>query len=127
MVDGQWGKPTSPGLCLSDSVPTELALSAYRPFPGKSDELQAFFAEEVETLRRRGHVTQRRAPVVRTGAGEFLVALEWSSERAVGDAHEDPEILALWERKAQLAEYIAPRELAGADVPFARWTIVADV
>jgi len=106
---------------------SELALSAYRPYPGKEDALQAFFAEEVATLRRRGHVTERRAPVVRTDAGEYLVVLEWSSEHAVGDAHEDVEILALWERKAQLAEYVAPRELAGSDVPFARWTIVADV
>jgi hypothetical protein len=106
---------------------TELALSAYRPFPGTGDELQAFFAEELATLRRRGHVTDRPAPVIRTNAGEYLVILEWSSEHAVGDAHEDPEILALWERKAQLADYIAPRELAGSDVPFARWTIVADV
>jgi hypothetical protein len=72
-------------------------------------------------------VTERRAPVVRTGRGEYLVVLEWSSEHAVGDAHEDPVILALWERKEQLAEYIAPSELTGSDLPFARWTIVADV
>jgi hypothetical protein len=106
---------------------TELALSAYRPLPGKADDLQAFFTEELETLRRRGHVTQRAAPVIRTDTGELLVVLEWASDHAVGDAHEDPEILALWERKAQLAEYIAPHELAGSGVPFARWTIVADV
>jgi hypothetical protein len=108
-------------------VATELALSAYRPRPGRSEELVHFFAEELATLRRRGHVTERRAPVVRTDAGEFLVVLEWASDHAVGDAHEDPEILVLWERKAQLAEYIPPRELAGSDAPFARWTIVADV
>jgi hypothetical protein len=106
---------------------TELALSAYRPFAGKGDELEAFLTEELATLRRQGHVTERRAPVVRTDAGEYLVVLEWSSEHAVGDAHEDSEILALWERKAQLAEYIPPSELAGAGIPFARWTIVADV
>jgi hypothetical protein len=106
---------------------TELALSAYRPRTGKFDELLDFFAEELATLRRRGHVTNRRAPVVRTVNGELVVVLEWSSEHAVGDAHEDPEVLALWERKEQLAEYIPPTELAGADVPFARWTVVADV
>jgi hypothetical protein len=105
----------------------ELALSAYRPRPGKSEELLQFFTEELATLRRRGHVTDRRAPVVRTETGELLVVLEWSSEHAVGDAHADPEVLALWERKEHLAEYIPPSELAGAHVPFARWTIVADV
>jgi hypothetical protein len=108
-------------------MPTELALSAYRPRAGKFDELVEFFTEELATLRRRGHVTDRRAPVARTEQGELLLVLEWSSEHAVGDAHQDPEVLELWERKEQLAEYIPPRDLAGAGVPFARWTVVADV
>jgi hypothetical protein len=106
---------------------TELALSAYRPRAGTLDELVGFFTEELATLRRRGHVTARRAPVVRTEQGELLVVLEWSSEHAVGDAHEDAEVLALWQRKEQLVEYVAPSDLAGAGVPFARWTVVADV
>jgi len=108
-------------------MPTELALSAYRPRPGTSGRLLEFFAEELATLRRRGHVTERPAPIVRTDAGDYLVVLEWSSEDAVGAAHEDEEVLALWERKALLVEDIAPRELAGSDIPFARWTVVADV
>jgi hypothetical protein len=106
---------------------TELALAAYRPRPGKSGELLEFFAEELATLRRRGHVTARSAPIVRTDGGDYLVVLEWSSEHAVADAHEDAEVLAVWERKAELVDYVAPRELAGSEVPFARWTLVADV
>jgi hypothetical protein len=43
---------------------TELALSAYRPRPGKSDELLELYAEELATLRRRGHVTFARWSVV---------------------------------------------------------------
>jgi hypothetical protein len=121
------GTLTPLGYTFDVLMPTELALSAYRPFPGKAGELQSFFAEELAALRRRGHVTERSAPVIQTEAGELLVVLEWASDHAVGDAHADPEIVALWERKAELAEYIAPRELAGSDVPFARWTVVADV
>jgi hypothetical protein len=121
------GEAGPPGICLSDGMPTELALSAYRPFPRRSQELLELFADELAMLRRRGHVTDRRAPVVRTRDGDYLVVLEWSSDHAVGDAHADSEVLALWERKAQLAEYLSPRELAGSDVPFARWTVVADV
>jgi heme-degrading monooxygenase HmoA len=108
-------------------MPTELALSAYRPRPEASGRLLEFFAEELATLRGRGHVTERPAPIVRTDGGDYLVVLEWSSEQAVAAAHEDAEVLAVWERKAELVEYIAPRELAGSDIPFARWTVVADV
>lgn len=106
---------------------TELAFSAYRPRAGKDDDLLELFRDELETLRRRGHVTERPAPVVRTPAGEYLVALEWATEHAVDDAHADPEVLEVWERKAQLAEYVAPRDLAGMDSPFARFSVVADV
>jgi len=107
-------------------VKTQLALSAYRPRPSKGDELVRLIGEELATLRRRGHVTDRPAPIVRTENGELLVVLEWSTEHAVDDAHADDEVLAVWERKAHLAEYVAPSALAGADVPFAHWTVVGD-
>jgi hypothetical protein len=106
---------------------TELAFAAYRRLAGSDDELLEVLREDIATLRARGHVTDRPAPVVRTESGEVLVVLEWSSEHAVDDAHADPEVLAVWERKAPLAEYISPAELAGADVPFARWRVVGDL
>jgi hypothetical protein len=105
---------------------TELSFAAYRP-RASGDELLQLLAEDLATLRRRGHVTERPAPVVRTETGELLVVLEWSTTHAVDDAHADPEVLAVWERKARLADYIAPDALAGADVPFARWALVADL
>jgi Antibiotic biosynthesis monooxygenase len=106
---------------------TELAFAAYRPKAGSADELLQLLAEDVATLRSRGHVTERLAPVARTDNGEFLVVLEWSTRHAVDDAHADPEVRAVWERKARLADYIPPDSLGGADVPFARWALVADL
>jgi hypothetical protein len=105
----------------------ELAFAAYRPKAGRADELLRVLAEDVATLRSRGHVTARSAPVVRTENGELLVVLEWSTTHAVDDAHADPEVLAVWERKARLADYVPPDSLGGADVPFARWALVADL
>ena len=35
------------------------------------------------------------------------MVLEWSSDHAVEDAHDDPDVLAAWDRKAELAEYMA--------------------
>jgi hypothetical protein len=108
-------------------VATELAFAAYRPKAGRADDLLSLLAEDVATLRRRGHVTERPAPVVRTDGGEVLVVLEWSSDHAVDDAHADPEVVEVWKRKEQLAHFISPDALKGADVPFARWTVVADL
>ena len=104
----------------------ELAIAAYRP-KGDPDDLLRVLADDLATLRRRGHITERPAPVMRTDDGELLVVLEWSSEHAVDDAHADPEVLAVWERKALLADYVAPAAVAGAAVPFARWPVLADL
>jgi len=106
---------------------TQLAFSVYRPRSGCTDEFLLLLREELATLRRRGHVTERPAPVVRAEDGELLVVLEWSTEHAVDDAHADPEVLAVWDRKAQLADYITLPDLARSDVPFARWTVVTDL
>jgi hypothetical protein len=107
-------------------VGRELALAAYRP-KAATDEVLRLLGEDVATLRRRGHVTDRPAPVVRTERGELIVVLEWSSERAVDDAHADSEVLAVWARKALLADYVPVDAVAGADVPFARWPVVAEL
>jgi hypothetical protein len=106
---------------------TELALAAYRPRPEREDDFLVFLHEELALLRRRGHVTERRAPVVRAPKGELLVVLEWSTDHAVDDAHADPDVLKVWDRKAELAEYIAPAALSGSDIPFARWPVIFDL
>lgn len=102
-----------------------LVLAAYR-LRVQEDEFLRLVGREVETLRRRGHITDRPVPVVRAGGGELLVVLEWSTDHAVDDAHADPEVTAVWDLKQELAEYVAPRELAGGDVPFASFAVVAD-
>ena len=106
---------------------TELALAAYRPRSEREDDFLVFLHEELALLRRRGHVTERRAPVVRAPKGELLVILEWSTDHAVDDAHADPDVLEVWDRKAELAEYIAPAALSGSDIPFARWPVIVDL
>ena len=106
---------------------TELALAAYRPRPEREDDFLVFLHEELALLRRRGHVTERRAPVVRAPKGELLVVIEWSTDHAVDDAHADPDVLEAWDRKAELAEYIAPAALLGSDIPFARWPVIFDL
>ena len=108
-------------------VTTELAFAAYRPRARGADELLDVLREDVATSRRRGHLTERPAPLVRTANGELLVVIEWSSDHAADDAHADPEVMAVWERKGQLAEYVAPSALAGSDVPFARWAVIAEL
>jgi hypothetical protein len=85
------------------------------------------FKADFASLRAGGHVTERRVPICRTDRGEYLAILEWSSDHAVDDAHRDSEVLRVWARKAEVAEYLAPRDLAGSDVPFVSYTRLGDV
>ncbi len=61
-----------------------------------------------------------------TARGEVLVVAEWATERSVDDAHADDAILEIWRRKEQVVEYLAPADLAGADVPFASFDVLED-
>jgi hypothetical protein len=106
---------------------TRMSLSAYRPRIEDRQALEDHLRHEVIEMRARGYITDRPVPICTTEAGEYLVVLEWSSTTAVDDAHADPEIMAIWERKARLFEYIGVSELVRSDVPFASYDLVMDV
>ena len=102
-------------------------LAAYRVRPGHEAEVLPHLREEMATLRGRGHVTSRPAPVCRTAAGGYLVVAEWATEHSVDDAHADDVIIETWHRKDRILEYVAPAALDGADVEFASFERIEDV
>lgn len=106
---------------------SRISLAAYRPRPGMEQDLLGVFDAEFASLRAGGHVTDRRVPICRTDRGEYLAILEWSSDHAVDDAHQDAEVMRVWARKAEVAEYIAPCDLAGSDVPFISYPRLRDI
>ena len=60
-------------------------------------------------------------------AGEIpAVGWRWAGGRT-GTPPADREVLALWRRKALLADYFAPAAVTGANVPFARWPVLIDL
>jgi hypothetical protein len=105
---------------------SRVSLSGYRPRPGREDELLPHLRQEVVTLRARGYITSRPAPICLTARGEYLVIAEWATETSVDEAHQDDVILEIWRRKEQLVEYIAPADLDQSDVPFASYDVLED-
>ena len=105
---------------------SRLSLSAYRPKPGRSDELLPHLRHEVATLRARSHVTNRPAPIYLTDRGEYLVINEWASASSVDEAHEDDVVQEVWRRKEQLVDYIAPGDLDKSSVPFVSYYVLED-
>jgi hypothetical protein len=105
---------------------SRISLSAYRARPGRRDDVLPHLRHEVATLRARGHITSRPAPICLTARGEYLVIAEWATESSVDKAHEDEVILDVWRRKAQLVEYIAPCDLDKSAVPFVSYDVLED-
>ena len=106
---------------------SRLSLSAYRPRPGRSDEVLPHLRHEVATLRARGHIPNRPAPICLTDRGEYLVITEWATATSVDEAHDDEVVLEVWRRKEQLVDYIAPSDIDKGTVPFVSYDVLEDL
>src|SRR5205814_1331609 len=70
-----------PGVCVS---------IAYRPKPGKGDELLELVQSRVPTLRQEGLVTDRAPTIMRARDGTIVEVSEWKSREAIDAAHKNP-------------------------------------
>ena len=71
---------------------------AYRPKPGKEQELLAIVRSRVPTLRKEGLVTDRVPVLMRAKNGTLIEVSEWKSREAIDAAHKNPTVLALWDQ-----------------------------
>ena len=78
-----------PGVCV---------IVAYRPKPGKEDDLLELVRSRVPTLRKEGFVSDRAPTIMRARDGTILEVSEWKSREAIDAAHKNPNGLAMWER-----------------------------
>ncbi len=92
---------------------------AYRPKPGKENELLALVRRRVPTLRKEGLVSDRAPTLMRTRDGTFVEVSEWKSHEAIEAAHKNPTVLAMWEEFFALCDFIPLHELDEAKELFA--------
>jgi quinol monooxygenase YgiN len=83
-----------------------LVIVAYRPRPGRADELLALTRQHVPVLRELGFATERAPYLMRSEDGTLIEVFEWKSEEAIARAHEDPAIQAMWAQYAEVCEYV---------------------
>ena len=105
-------------------MPAAIVIAAYRPKPGKGDELLALVRRHHPTLVRLGLATAR-APVVGTAKdGTVIEVFEWASDEAMRRAHDLPEVRAIWGPMEEAAEFASLASLAEAQHPFPHFTPV---
>jgi len=99
---------------------------AYRPKPGKGDELLELVQSRVQTLCQEGLVTDRAAPIIRAREGTMVAVSEWSSREAIDAAHRNPNVLAMWEKFFAMCDCVPLNTLAEAQEMFAGFEPVED-
>ena len=99
-----------PGVCV---------IVAYRPKPGRGDELLELVRSRVPTLRKEGLVSDRAPAIMRARDGTIVEVSEWKSREAIEAAHKNPNVLAMWEKIFALCDCVPLNTLAEAKEMFA--------
>jgi quinol monooxygenase YgiN len=106
-----------PGVCV---------IVAYRPKPGKEDEVLALVRSRVPNLRKEGLVTDRRPVIMRSRDGTIIEVSEWKSREAIDAAHKNPNVLAMWNKFFAVCDCVPLNTLAEAQEMFAGFEPIED-
>ncbi|MEP6604269.1 MAG: antibiotic biosynthesis monooxygenase family protein [Spartobacteria bacterium] len=99
---------------------------AYRPKPGKDEELLELVRSRVPTLRREGLVTDRLPTIMRSRDGTIIEVSEWKSHEAINVAHQNPNVLTMWEKFFAVCDCVPLNTLPESADMFAGFEPVAD-
>ena len=103
-----------------------IVIVAYRPKPGKENELVDLVRSRVPTLRNEGLVTNRKPTIARTRDGTIIEVSEWKSQEAIDAEHKNPNVLAMWNKFFAVCDCVPLNTLAEAKEMFAGFEPIAD-
>ncbi|WP_121202130.1 hypothetical protein [Mucilaginibacter gracilis] len=107
---------------MTNQQPANLVIVAYKPKPGKSQELKTLVTNHVPNLDKLGLVTQRQPIIVETADGTIIEVFEWLSADAIQQAHSNPGVHEIWTAFAEVCDYVPLNTLAEAADVFATFT-----
>src|ERR1700730_262810 len=103
-----------------------VVIVAYRPKPGKENELVDLVRSRVPTLRKEGLVTDRAPTIMRSRDGTIIEVSEWKPHQAIDAAHKNPNVLAMWNKFFAICDSVPLKTLVEAEEMFAGFEPVAD-
>src|SRR5947208_5950427 len=96
-----------------------VVIVAYRPKPGKENELVDLLRSRVPTLRKEGLVTDRAPTMMCSCDGTIIEVSEWKSQEAIDAAHKNPNVLAMWNKFFAICDCVPLKTVAEAEEMFA--------
>ena len=100
-----------------------LVIAAYRPKPGKEEELMALALEHTPYLRSIGLASDRPHVVSKTEDGTIVEVFEWLPG-GVEKAHVHEGVLAMWERYSHVCDYVPLNTVAESGHLFAMFEAI---
>ena len=98
---------------------------AYTPKPGRDEQLLAAVKKHLAVLHAERLVTDKPGYVMRAGDGTIIEVFEWRSAEAIGEAHANPSVQALWAEFGAACDYTPLANLKESREMFAEFDAVA--
>ena len=98
-----------------------IVIAAYKPKPGKYEDLLQLTREHVALLRAEGLATNHPVTTCRSKDGTVVEVFEWAPG-GVERAHTNPVVLKLWERYAAACDIVPLISLPEVSNMFASFT-----
>jgi quinol monooxygenase YgiN len=103
-----------------------IVIVAYRPKPGREEELLEIVRARVPTLRGEGLVTDRVPVMMRAKDGTIIEVSEWKSREAIEEAHQNPRVLAMWDKFFAVCDCVPLKTVPEAETMFAGFEPIAE-
>ena len=99
-----------------------IVIAVYKPKPGKAKELKTLMETHVSILRSLGLATDRESITMRPKDDTVIEVFDWVSVEAIESAHENPTVLEMWQKYAEVCDYIPISEVSEAAQLFSEFT-----
>lgn len=103
-----------------------IVIVAYRPKPGKEQQVLELVRARVPTLLKEGLVTDRAPTIMRARDGTIVEVSEWKSREAIEAAHKNSNVLAMWNQFFAICDCVPLNTLAEASEMFAGFEPLPD-
>ena len=98
-----------------------LSIVAYKPKPGKEEELLSLARGHVSYLREIGCATERPSVLAKAEDGTIVEVFEWT-EDGLEKAHKHAGLMELWTRFSAACDFAPLQTLAESKEMFANFT-----
>ena len=99
-----------------------MVIACYRPKKGRDAELLTLMKTHLPRLRAEGLIEDGPSLCGKAKDGTIVEVFCWKSQEAIDAAHENENVLAMWDEYAAVCDYVAISDVAESKELFSPFT-----